>query len=427
MNTIWSFRLATLEFGLLCALALVLPNLEAPKNLFVALLVVTWIAHRIVARDVAWRRPDAIETALLLLLASTALSTALNWPFPNELKGLKDVGFQCVVFWIVYSALRDESRQVRLAAMIAIGTVVGLAWGAGEVLTNQEARLQFHSAGTVTQSAIYLGTAFVTSLAIAARIDLDAPGRSRQLLWWAGAALMMAGLFLMGSRGPLAATILASFALSLAVGRRGVTFGLIGLVVASIGLTAGLSTQFDREGALNKTRALLSGELAQADRDRFENWRIAFAHLKRGEDLVFGIGPRNFGSIDYRAMTFEPPLAIAPKSLNHAHNLFLTKLVEEGIVGLLALVGFFALVVFTLARDALGRDRLRWQWFAAFGAIAVPVVAGTVNTPWYQEHALLAMMLLGMYFAARRRAAEPRAANDPRCGHASSSYSTGRS
>jgi hypothetical protein len=37
-----------------------------------------------------------------------------------------------------------------------------------------------------------------------------------------------------------------------------------------------------------------------------------------------------------------------------------------------------------------------WLWTACLGAAAISVIAGSFNTPFYQEHALLAMILFGL-------------------------------
>jgi hypothetical protein len=43
-----------------------------------------------------------------------------------------------------------------------------------------------------------------------------------------------------------------------------------------------------------------------------------------------------------------------------------------------------------------------WSWFAALGALTIPIVGGMVNTPFFQEHAILAMALMAIYLGSRR-------------------------
>jgi O-antigen ligase len=133
--------------------------------------------------------------------------------------------------------------------------------------------------------------------------------------------------------------------------------------------------------------------------------RVAVAQIREGESLWFGIGPRNFRSIDVARWHFDPPLGMSEAQRTgpvHAHNLFLTKLVEEGAAGLTALVFFFGLVARGLWRAWRRKEWYEWRWFAAFGALGVAVIAGSVNTPFYQEHAMLEMALMAIFMAARR-------------------------
>jgi O-antigen ligase len=410
MSAIWLERLRRAEYLLLCGLALVLPIFETPKNLIIFLLLVTWIVHRAMKRDLVFRRPDLVEASLLFLLTATVLSTVANWPFANGPKGLKDIFVQCFLFWVIYRARFSEQQQVRLATWIVIGVMIGIPWGIADVFMGLRSQLQFHSAGIVTQSALYLGIVFVMTLSIAWHMaNLSPAGASpwRARLWWAACTVMLGTLFLMGSRGPFAATILVTLLLVItarAKGLRwkGLMYMVLGLFLVGAAVSLALPGRFDQERAVLKTQEMLSGKLSSSDQERYDNWRIALRHIARSDDLVLGIGPRNYSAIDHTRMQFDPPLVIGSGHLKHAHNLFLTKLVEEGAAGLISLLFFFGVVAARLIRDFRQDTCGRWQWFAATGALGVPVLVGLVGTPWYQEHALLAMMLLAIYFGSER-------------------------
>jgi len=385
-------RLKNAEFVLLCLLALTLPVLEAPKNIAVVLLLGVWLARRILFEPLRLRRPDKIEFALIWLMLATVVSTALNWPSPGELKGVKDTAFGIFVCWTVYRGGLSLRRRHLLAAMVAAGVVVGLAWGTADVLRGVRSQLEFNSAGIVTQSSIYLGIALVMSFGVA----YAETGRQRAL-WWLVTALMLVGLFLMASRGGILAVGLVGLLFLLTKGNRKVW--LIGAL--TLALTAGtallLPGKFNQARFVEKNQQLMQTRAIDPnDSLRFAMWRIGAAQFARGGSLLFGIGPRNFSAINLSALKFDPPLVLPGKRLNHAHNLFLTKLVEEGLFGLGALLYLFGRVGAELARDWRSGNRLDWPWFGALGALTVPVVAGSFNTPWYQEHALLAMMLFGI-------------------------------
>lgn len=394
MNT--AERLKNIEFALLCLLALVLPVLEAPKNLAVVLLFGVWLARQIFFEPLRPRRPDKVEFALIWLILASVVSTALNWPSPGELKGVKDTAFGVFVCWTVYRSGLSPRRHYLLAVMVAVGVMVGLAWGTIDVLRGVRSLLEFNSAGVVTQSSIYLGIALVMSFGVA----YAETGR-QHALWWLATALMLVGLFLMASRGSILAVGLVGLFFLLTKGNRKVwLIGLLSLALAA-GTALLLPDKFNQARFVEKSRLLMQTRaIDQNDNLRFTMWRIGAAQFVQGGSPLFGIGPRNFSAIDLAALKFDPPLTLTDKRLNHAHNLFLTKLAEEGLFGLSALLYLFWRVGAGLVRDWRSGNRLGWPWFGALGALAVPVIAGFFNTPWYQEHALLAMMLFGVYFSA---------------------------
>jgi O-antigen ligase len=399
----WSERLGRLNFLWLCGLAFALPILETPKNLFAALLLLTFVVCRGMALNFSWRRLDLVDTSLLLMLGATALSTAMNWPFQNGLKGFKDVLVQCVVFWAIYRGGYAGKHHVRLGEMVAIGVLVGLLWGALDVVQQRVGYLQFRSAGVFTQSAIYLGVAFIMTLSIAWHSAESTArfSRVRPWFWWVSAVIMVAALLAMGARGPLAATVVATLAVVLLVAQRKLLAIVIGLAVISVTIIETLPDPFQtrKEAAVTKMQDLLAGRLPTADQQRIAIWRISFKQVQEGGSLIFGVGPRNYASIDYRSMSFDPPLGSLPRLVDQAHNMFLHKLVEEGIVGLASLLFFFGVVLVRLR--AQRRRSVEWQWYAAVGALLVPILCGLFADPWRQEHALLSMMLIAMALAPR--------------------------
>lgn len=401
----WSERFARIEYALVCALALVLPTLESPKNLAVFLLLLTWVVHRIVARDVVLRRPDWVEASLLFILAACILSTVFNWPLVNGLKGLKDTLVQVFVFWLIYRAGYSERQYLIIAATVAAGVLIGLGWGVLDVAQGRLGQLQFHSAGIVTQSALYLSIALATTFAVAWTRPTVLSGIHlvrHQILWWTAAVIMVIGLFLMASRGAILAVVVTYAIYALVIGRRTLWFIILGAMGLAVALALILPDSFNQSRWLTKTREMTStGRLVAADQERVDNWRIAIARVAQADAVIVGIGPRNFAAIDRTAMRFDPPLVIGSGRLNHAHNLYLNKLVEEGVLGLSALLMFFGLVIARLVRDRRRGEWRHWKWFAGVGALTIPGVAGLFGTPWYQEHALLAMMILAIYLAPR--------------------------
>ena len=391
------------ELFLLCLLLFVLPTMETPKTLALLLYVMTWVGRRASWIGLVRFRPDRIELALLAMLAAGLISTANNWPFPNGTKGVLDALRYVVLFWCVYRAGYSEPQLRLLGYAIALGVLVGLGYGVVEVLQGKRAQLEFHSAGIVTQSAIYLGIAAVAGIGfvIAELREWEITGW-RLGFWAAATVVMVIGLFAMGSRGAMIAFVIIVLLLLVIMNQRRLWYAATVVLAVAAALVVILPPSFNASRAYLKLGQTFTQQtMPSADLERMHVWRFAMAHLKRGEHLWFGIGPKNFQSIDAAALLPEQPRPGA-FHLTHAHNMFLNKLVEEGIFGLSALLLFFGLIAASLICSAKSGGFHHWMWIAALGALLMPGIAGLFNTPFYQEHAMLAMAIMAMYLGSRR-------------------------
>jgi O-antigen ligase len=312
------------------------------------------------------------------------------------------------VFLIVYRERYTPAQKYLLAAMAAAGVMVGLFWGVVEVLQGKRALLELHSVGAVTHSAMYVGIVAVMSLAMALYAgdgllgdDKDRRSRERRY-WWAVTALSLLGLFAMASRGGIFATGMVLLLVLVLLRRKDLWIAISLMVAVCAIVVAVVPNIFDQARFAARTRAMVS-ELG-SNRDlgvRVSNWRVAIAQVAQGHTLWFGVGPRNFSGVDLSKLHFDRPLDLPGGKLTHPHNLFLTKLVEEGLFGLAAMLAFFGLVAGALFVDwRAGRWGNPW-WFSGTAALAIPVVSGFFGTPWFNEHALLAMTLFALYLSSR--------------------------
>jgi len=396
------------EFPLLCMLLVVLPTLEAPKNIALALLILLRIARAIFERRLGFQRPEPVELAVLGLILVAAVSTLVNWPFPNGDKGLKDVLSYSIVFVIVYRERYTHAQKYLLAVMAAAGVTGGLIWGVVEIMQGKRWWLELHSVGVVTHSSIYVAVVLVMAIGMALFAH-DAPGAGVRIrrfregrYWWAVTALLMLGLFAMASRGGILATGIALLlALSL-LKRWDLWIAVSLLVVLCTAVVWMLPNVFDQKRIVSRvTQLAFQRELHESDSERISNWRVGIAQVMQGNKLLFGVGPRNFSGIELSKLRFDEPLNLPGNKLTHAHNMFLNKLVEEGIFGLIALLTFFLFPARALVRDWRANRWKNWLWLSGMGALVVPIVSGSFGTPWYNEHALLAMIILALYLSSR--------------------------
>jgi O-antigen ligase len=351
-------------------------------------------------RGMPLARPTAFELALLALLAASVFSTLVNWPFENAGKGVKDVFFQVAVATLALRGGYPASRLRLLGGLAVAGTVIGVIVGVARVAAGKTPHLELHSVGVATHSAIYI--AIVTSVALGLLLDPRERGERARWVWLAALAVLLFGLAGTASRGAMLAFFGAMLVQLLAT-RHWRAVGTL-FVMAAIASAAVFTAPdvFQQRRLVEKVeQTLRGGPLTESDRIRIAMWRIAIEQTRQGGTWLAGVGPRNYASIDVERLRFEPPLDIDPRGmLRHAHNLFLTKLVEEGVPGFAALVALFAVVAVALARALRAGRASEWPWTASLGALLVSVIAGFFNTPFYQEHALLSMILFGLLLSS---------------------------
>ena len=391
--------LKQLELILLGMMAFVLPSLETPKTLFWVLYVVTFLV-RMHREGRLWRLPESTVVRVLwgMLLASL-VSTLINWPIENGFKGVFDVLKYACLFMCIYAGGYSEKDLRNIAYTIIAGVVAGLSFGLLEVVSNVNERLQFHSAGVVTQSAIYLGMVIILTLGFILRCrDLSMPVRGLLVV---ALAVMAVALAYMGSRGSMLA-VAAALAVIVLVNLRWrvVAAVLIGTVVVSV--ASYFVIKAAPQNVLNEGHyeRLSVERFHKADSERVEAWKVSLARLAVGDSVVWGIGPKNFRSINPSDLGIDSAFYERAGVIHHAHNLFLNALVETGIVGFALLLGFYFLIVARLYRQwrEAADGGPGWTWYAGLGGMLVPVIAGSFNAPFSQEHAMLAMMLMAMMY-----------------------------
>ncbi|WP_245555330.1 O-antigen ligase family protein [Hahella ganghwensis] len=84
----------------------------------------------------------------------------------------------------------------------------------------------------------------------------------------------------------------------------------------------------------------------------------------------------------------------------HAHNVYITWLIEHGAVGLIILVSFFAVWLSCLWKDfhRLKQDYfLAWWWTCAANVLLTLSVAGLVTTTMRRDTAFIALVVFGLY------------------------------
>lgn len=391
------------ELTALLLLVLTLPNLEAPKNLAWLGWVATWVYNRWRSRDFGgpWRAWDSV---FALWLASPLL-VHFGAAFPSSLRESADVFRYVLLGWLLMRSGYGTAEWRALGTATAISLILGISWALWDwTRPHSYEGIQLASVGHVNHSAIYLVIAF-GALAGAACALWSSLGLAARLFLASTVVLIVAALLLSGSRAA------AGFMLALAVfiglvwwrRSRWPLLVMAGLALISVSLLYGFDQDMRRKFAVanqSETGMLYA---------RAEIWRQA-SEAARAHPW-FGVGMENFKKIDpptvqrwveARGAQYVPEHYRANP---HAHSLYLNLLAERGLVGAaLALLPMFAGLALLLMRWPRAREpEEEWgRWIGAFSAIGATLGIGFLNTTLHHEHALLTMLLVGLWLNAQR-------------------------
>ena len=409
MPFISSANLRKYELFFISFLVLIMPSLEAGKTLFWFLYLVTYVVRRYQDGSLSLVPRKPVNIAITLYLLATLISTLVNWPFDNGFKGFHDEIRFTTLFLCLYSAGYSAREYRQIALLVIVGVLGGLVYGMVEFLLHTRPALQFHSAGVITQSSIYLGIAIFLN----AGLLLNRENDSRKLHNFLKLALLIQiiALIYMGSRGSMLAVLVTFIFLAILTLRaRIVVAWFTGLAVSIVIVSVLIQIFPDNVFSKDIFRQYSIERIKESDNQRIVAWEVAFAKLATGQDLVWGIGPRNYKAIQDMDFVRQNEKLMKMQKYTHAHNLFLTQLIEQGLIGLLAMLYLFS--VFLLRIRKIRRNEPDhspgWSWYGGIGGLSIPIIAGSFNTPFYQEHAMLAMLVIGMMFALSESACSDR-------------------
>ena len=395
-------NLNSAEQWALLAMVAFLPALEAPKKIAVVLYLASWVINR--WRSKEWGGPwSGWDFAALALIGGAYASAAFGAFWPEKgLGAANDVLIYSLVFLALRRSRFEEKFLWRLFAVAIVATLLTLLYGYwGLLVTKKRVFLGLNSVGHVNHSAIYM--AIIFSMALAWAGAAIGAWRQRALLWVAVAMLWLS-LFVSGARGALIPVVL--FVLLWLFARAGMMRRALWkpflLVVLMLGGAVALVP-----GVVEKTKGNIEAKELAARRPAVA--RVAL--LAAREYPTFGVGISNFAKIDPEIVAGwqeKSGQVFDPQDLyfsTHAHSLYFNTLAERGLIGFLPLLAFLAGIGLALYRQRPQGGAAPLQqtlWGAALGAWVITVVGGVFNTTLHHEHALIAMILFGVWLAPKQ-------------------------
>ena len=393
-------RFKQLELAGLYTLFFFLPFLKVPKNIGVVLFIFGGLCWRLIDKSVKLRKPDTYEILLGLFVLSAVISTAINWPLPKGINGLKDSFNIAVIGVLIYNNIYSNYQKKLLIWLFITGVIISLCIGYYEFHAGRNPLFEFRNM-MVAETSIITGVTLAVVIGILLDSASDFGLKEKMVLLIIGLFLFCC-LFLMGNRSGLLGFLCflsVVFVLNIKNIKLYLSCIFIGLLMFVIFINADGKTR-GRIHHLFSTEISISNfnKFTPNDQFRFRYWKLSLAQFEFGDKKIFGIGPRNYYSISvdklheksniFQMENFKKP---------HAHNMYLTKLCEEGLFGLITMLfisGFVIKNIYTYKKEG---NQVNWLFIANFGAVMIPFIAGFFYAPYRREVAWVSILFLSLF------------------------------
>ncbi len=402
------------EYGILL-FAFSLPIFEAPKHLGYCMMVVGFLGVSLYKKTIRLEKPNFIEYLLIAILITSAISTFLNWPLLDGIKGLKHLFYHISTFWILYRNKYNKKFLIKIPMALVLGTLVGIFWAEYHLFFSQiplpapgEFELKFNSVNSVSRSSAF--NASILFVCAGVLMDNVYKFKRRAMIFFTIAwVIISACTLIMGGRGNVLSILGAYLFLFIPLLKHKKYLYFISIQTAIALIAIILLHIYSGAPQTGRFKHLLSTKfttnisaMGMHDQIRYDYWRIGLAQIYQHPSL-FGVGPRNFKSIKVKDLHLQPPLLqktikLISHAPQHSHNWVLTKCAEDGVAGLALFLGLIFTLFFTLWRHRPSNEKgeVSWIWVAAFSAIITAVISGFFNSAFTHENGWLTFFLIGL-------------------------------
>ena len=409
-------KIYSLDLLMLSLLILCLPSIEGPKNIF----LVGYLTTRTYIEIAEFNLKKNLFSHwdyLFILIVFTALLSTIFAAMPDlmgetnleEWKGYRVFLTAILTAWFLSRAKYKPKNYILLLNLIIIGSIPPLIWGLYQYLViHTKTSLELHSVGHVNHSAIYLVMIFGATIGWFLNSLNDSKIKisnlfSSQMLMGFLSFFLFLSIIIGQSRGAFIFGILLAILLVLLIPKNK-TIKITGLITI---LTIVALTFFLKVGVIEKQINYQKTNNVLSFRDKVWNVSIEAARFSP----LLGIGMSNWHfinldllkkSVELRQGNFNPGDYGFP---GHSHNLYLTALVERGVIGLMVTLIFMGAWIRHLIktyRQAIKSKISGSIWAGSFSAWVTTFGIGTVNTTFHHEHGILACLLFGLYLSYAR-------------------------
>jgi O-antigen ligase len=396
---------------ILALLILSLPSLEAPKNFF----LVGYLVTRVISEVLEWKKGRIKWTpwdSLFFTIILTAFLSTLfaGMPHLEEWKGYMVLLTAILPGWLLSRTQYSRENYQGLFKLIVLGALPPLLWGLYQYfILHTKQSLELHSVGHANHSAIYLVMIFGATLGWFLSCLYSDKFKMKSSRFYLVALGILSLIFFMSliigqSRGAYGVGIFLGL-LIIYFACKSKTIKLSGSII--IILIVLLSIIF-KTGVIEKQISNKEANNVLSYRDKV--WNVSLEASRFSPMLGIGLSNWHFITIDQikkivegRGEKFDANNYYFP---GHSHNLYLSALVERGILGLMITLIFMLLwfrhLIKTYYWAAKSQESIR-LWSGSLSAWVATFGIGFVNTTFHHEHAILACLFLGIYLSYTRQ------------------------
>lgn len=407
-----------MEIAGLCVLLFALPTMRGPRHMGFAILLLGALGTWIFQKHFFIRKPKPFEWLLILICIFTFISAAVNLPSNAGIRGCKDTFRFCFLAWLMFINTYTFKQILTAICFLTAGLFFGLIWGGYDLLTGITLELQLNAVGVVTHSSLFVATAGMVMFSLV----LDNSGQVTKpvkYIFLFCFVLTFICLFIMASRATIFGVLVTLLLISpFLIKNKFFIFSLSAGILLTTALLLILFQFYTKSPVTERVKHIVSSrtdpsdfsvKLTKSDQIRHDNWIAAWAQITGGGKFFFGVGPGNFRYIDFKSLKYEtPPVHIVEENIIpvHAHNIYLNKWAEEGIIGLIIFIVFQLYVIYKFIQYLPRNHQLRWEWITGVSVFLISTVKGQFHSAFYAENAWLSMILIGLSLAAFRQMEE---------------------
>lgn len=408
-DTFFRNKLLYLDLIMLSLMILSLPSLEAPKNIFLVGYLITRVISEIIQFKQGVKQWKSWDFLFLTIIFTAFLSTVFaGFSGMEEWQGYKVFLTAILTGWFI-SRTHYSQNQYRIIFLLTILAIIPpLLWGLYEYLViHSKKSLEIHSVGHVNHSAIYLTMIFGATLGwFISQFDFkkkDEVSQWQTILIGMMSFILFISLIIGQSRGAFGIAILLGICLLFLA--NSIKVKIIAIVTMFLVITSSMLLESD---IIQKQINNQKSDNVLANRDKV--WNVSIEASRFSPLLGLGLSNWHFiklsqiqKSVEARGEIFHADNYFFP---GHSHSLYLSALVERGIVGLMVTLIFMCYWLYDLIKtfkwsNKSGTSYMLWTgslsaWLATFGI-------GLVNTTFHHEHGILACLFLGLYISYKNQ------------------------